>query len=131
MAWCFADEESPYAEAVLDSLEIAEAVAPSIWPLEVGNVLLVAERKKRLNQAASIRFLSLIKDLPILVEQDSLPRMLSEIIQLAREHKLSTYDASYLDLAMRLDLPLATLDESLKRAANKCMVPLYEPVNKK
>ena len=84
MAWCFSDEESPYAETVLESLEKSEAVAPSIWPLEMGNVLLVAERKKRLSQAAGIRFLSLIKELPILVEQDSLARMLSEIIQLER-----------------------------------------------
>ncbi len=127
MSWCFADEESRYAEAVLESLESAEAIVPSVWPLEVGNVLLVAERKKRLSPAAGIRFLSLLGELPIVVEQESPARMLAEIVQLAREHKLSTYDASYLDLAMRSGLPLASEDEALKRAAKKCKVQLYEP----
>lgn len=64
MSWCFADEESQYAEAVLESLESAEAVVPSVWPLEVGNVLLVAERKKRLSWAAGIRFLSGYETVP-------------------------------------------------------------------
>lgn len=128
MSWCFADEESQYAEAVLESLEFAEAVVPCVWPLEVGNVLLVAERKKRLSPAAGIRFLSLLDELPIVVEQEAPARMLAEIVQLARKHKLSTYDASYLDLAMRSDLPVASQDEALKRAAKKCKVPLYEPI---
>lgn len=127
MSWCFEDEGSNYAEAVLESLETREALVPAIWPLEVGNVLLVAERKKRLNHSSSVRFLGLLGGLPISVEQEPPDRMLKEILSLAREHKLSTYDASYLDLAMRLDLPLSTLNTSLLRAAGKCEVPVYEP----
>ena len=57
MAWCFEDETNPYADAVLDSLIDNAALAPSIWPLEVGNVLLVAERRKRMSQPDSMRFL--------------------------------------------------------------------------
>ena len=127
MSWCFEDEGNHYAEAVLESLETREALVPAIWPLEVGNVLLVAERKKRLNHSSSVRFLGLLGGLPISVEQEPPDRMLKEILSLAREHKLSTYDASYLDLAMRLDLPLSTLDTSLLKAAGKCEVPVYEP----
>jgi predicted nucleic acid-binding protein len=127
MSWCFEDEGNNYAEAVLESLETREALVPAIWPLEVGNVLLVAERKKRLNYSSSVRFLGLLGGLPISVEQEPPDRMLKEILSLAREHKLSTYDASYLDLAMRLDLPLSTLDTSLLKAAGKCEVPVYEP----
>lgn len=127
MSWCFEDEGNGYADAVLESLEFAEACVPTIWPLEVGNVLLVAERKKRLTQAEVVRFLALLDGLPITVEQESPERMLKEIVSLAREHGLSTYDASYLDLAMRLDLPLATQDTSLARAAKKCKVPAYDP----
>lgn len=127
ISWCFEDEGDSYAEAVLDSLESAEALVPAIWPLEVGNVLLVAERKKRLSQAAVVRFLALLGGLPITVEQESPDRMLKEIVSLAREHGLSTYDASYLDLAMRFDVALATLDASLVTAAKKCRVPTFEP----
>ena len=127
MSWCFEDEENSYAEDVLESLEFAQALVPAIWPLEVGNVLLVAERKKRLSQAAVVRFLVLLDGLPITVEQETRERMLKEIVSLAREHGLSTHDASYLDLAMRLDLPLATQDTSLAKAAKKCKVPAFEP----
>lgn len=127
MSWCFEDEENSYAEDVLESLEFAQALVPAIWPLEVGNVLLVAERKKRLSQAAVVRFLALLDGLPITVEQETRERMLKEIVSLAREHGLSTYDASCLDLATRLDLPLATQDTSLAKAAKKCKVPAFEP----
>jgi len=129
MSWCFEDEGNSYAEAVLESLEAGEAIVPAIWPLEAGNVLLVAERKKRLSQASVVRFLMLLGGLPISVEQETPERMLREIVSLAREHGLSTYDASYLDLAMRLDLPLATQDASLVKAAKKSKVPAYEPTS--
>ena len=122
MAWCFSDEESSYADEILNSLETLEALAPSIWPLELGNVLLVAERRKRLNKSDSIRFLSLINNLPIKVLQESPNRMTKEILALAREQQISTYDASYLDLAMRKGLPIATQDSGLKKAAGKCKV---------
>jgi len=69
MAWCFEDEISPYADFVLDSLKNMTAIVPSIWPLEVGNVLTVAERKKRLNEAASNKFIALLSELPIIVDQ--------------------------------------------------------------
>ena len=124
MAWCFQDQTNRFTEAVLDRLETSEAYAPAIWPLEVGNVLLVAERKNLLSKADVIRFLSLVHSLPIIVEQESPDRMLTEILGLARAHRLSTYDASYLDLAMRLGLPLATQDKALTMAAKKCRVPL-------
>jgi len=64
MSWCFEDEGDGYAESVLESLEVGEAFVPAIWPLEVGNVLLVAERKGRLGQASVVRFLSLLVALP-------------------------------------------------------------------
>lgn len=122
MAWCFADELEDYADQVLGKLESAEALVPSIWPLEVGNVLLVAERRKRLTEADSMRFLSLLSELPITVEQEAPDRMMKEIVALAREYSLSTYDASYLDLAMKRGLPIATQDKTLLKAARKSNV---------
>lgn len=122
MAWCFADAGGEYADRILDRLVSEEVLVPATWPLEVGNVLLVAEKRKRLTQADSIRFLALLGNLPITVEQETPDRMLKEILALAREYNLSTYDASYLDLAMRKGLPLATLDEALIKAAAKSKV---------
>lgn len=127
MAWCFEDEGNPYVDAVLNSMETVEAMVPAIWPLELGNALLVAERKKRLSEASVVRFLSLVGTLPILVEQEAPERMLKEILSLARDRGLSTYDASYLDLAMRLGLPIATRDDSLKKVAQKVRVPFFQP----
>ena len=127
MAWCFIDEESNYADTVLKSLESSQAVVPAIWPLEVGNVLLVAERRKRLSEADMVHFLALINDLPITVVQERPERMTKEILALARKHQLSTYDASYLDLAMRKGFPLATQDMALKRVAMECRVEIFCP----
>lgn len=127
MAWCFGDEDSAYADDVLDALEFREAIAPAIWPLETGNVLVVAERRKRLSESDTIRFLALINDLPIYVVQEPPERMTKEILALARERQISTYDASYLDLAMRKGLPIATQDSGLKKAAKACDVPIFKP----
>ncbi len=125
MSWCFKDEVSDYAETILDSLNGCSAVTPSIWPLEVGNVLLVAERRNRLTEADSSRFLALLAELPILVEQESPERMVKEIVALARAYNLSSYDASYLDLAMRKGLPLASLDKNLIQTAKKIKLPIF------
>lgn len=127
VAWCFEDEANPYSDTVLESLADGEAFVPGIWPLELGNVMLVAQRRQRLTEAAVIRFLELVRGLPLTVEHETPARVLGEILSLARDHGLSTYDASYLDLAMRLGLPIATLDASMKKAAKKCRVPTYKP----
>jgi len=85
---------------------------------------LVAERKKRLSEADSIRFIALLTELPIIIEQETPERMIKEIFALARKHELSNYNASYLDLAMRKGLPIATLDNNLIDAAKRSQVPI-------
>ena len=106
-------------------MEYCTAIVPSIWPLEIGNVLLIAERKKRLSRADSTRFITLLlSELPITMDQETPERMIKEIFALAREHKLSTYDASYLDLAMKKGIPIATLDNRLLTAAKQCNVSI-------
>jgi len=125
MAWCFEDEANAYADAVLDSLASVTALAPAIWPLEISNVLAVAERRKRIDKAGSIRFISLLMQLPVIVGPESPQRVFAEILALAREHDLSTYDASYLDLAMRYGVALATQDGRLQKAARQAGVQLY------
>ena len=127
MAWCFEDEASPYADAVHDSLKSVQAVTPTIWPLEVVNALIVGERRKRLDEARSSRFLALLNGFPITVDDATTSRAFSDIAHLARAHQLSAYDSAYLELTIRRGLPLACLDGKLKTAAAAAGVPLYTP----
>jgi len=122
MAWCFADEVTPATEAVLDLFGGDGAVVPAIWPLEIANVLLVAERRGRLSEAQASRFLDLLQQLPI--EVDEVPVDLAGVVATGRRHALSAYDASYLALAERTGAPLATLDRRLGEAAVRAGVPL-------
>ncbi|MBI4279159.1 MAG: type II toxin-antitoxin system VapC family toxin [Armatimonadetes bacterium] len=117
MSWCFSDEATPYADAVLDRLQTATAVVPAIWPLEVVNVLLAAERRKRLTEAQSRRFVELLAALPIEVEHPVVERIFTSVLALGREHGLSAYDAAYAELAARRGLALATRDERVRAAA--------------
>ena len=122
MAWCFEDEETEATDIVLDRLRDDDAAVPAIWPLEVANVLLVAERRDRLSEAQASRFLELLTQLPI--EVDEAPHDLAAIVAAGRRHELSSYDASYLVLAERLGAPLATLDRRLAKAAERAGVEL-------
>ncbi|OGD11700.1 MAG: DNA-binding protein [Candidatus Aminicenantes bacterium RBG_13_62_12] len=124
MAWCFKDQANAYADSVLERLADTVAYVPSVWPLEVVNVLLAAERKRSMSQANSVRFISLVSELPIIVENDNFEKTMKELLGLARAHDLSSYDASYLELAMRKGLPLATLDDKLRKAAAHASVPI-------
>ncbi len=124
MSWCFKDETNKYADAILHKLSEARAVVPSIWPLEVVNVLLVAERRKRLSEADSTRFITLLTQLPIIVEQERLENMMKELLTFARANNLSSYDASYLDLAMKRGYPIATSNNKLIQAARRIDVQI-------
>lgn len=129
MAWCFEDEASGYADAILARIEDGDDVAvPSLWPLEVANVLLVGERRGRLTQAETALFIRLLGGLPISVEEDTPRHAFGAILALGRAHALSSYDAAYLELAMRLGLPLATSDVRLITAAATVGVPILNAV---
>ena len=127
MAWCFDDEATPYTEGVQDQLADMRAVVPTIWPLEVANAALVGERRKRLDEARSTRFFSLLSGLPIIVDFGTSGKAFSDVVHLARAHNLSSYDAAYLELAIRWGLPLACLDGKLKAAATAVGVMLFSP----
>jgi predicted nucleic acid-binding protein len=128
MAWCFDDEATPYTDGVRDSLADMRAVVPSIWPLEVANATIVGERRKRLDEARSQRFIVLLEALPIIVDDETAKQAFSDISHLARAYQLSAYDASYLELAIRRGLPLACLDGKLRTAATASGVVLFNPV---
>lgn len=121
MRWLFGDgssEEIRYAEDILSRLEQEGITAwvPAVWPLEVGNVIARAEAKGMLPEARSAAFLGLLRDMAIEVDARSSAFALTDTLQLARRQGLSTYDASYLELALRLGLPLATNDAALRKA---------------
>jgi predicted nucleic acid-binding protein len=124
MAWCFEDESDIYADSILDLLAESEVLVPSIWPLEVANVLLVAEWRRRLTQADSLRFIELLRSLPIIVDEGTPEHALSETFFVGRQHGLSSYDAAYVELAMREGIALATQDRRLREASEKCGVKL-------
>jgi predicted nucleic acid-binding protein len=124
VAWCFEDEATPQTDALLDRLRDEGAAVPALWSLEVGNALLQAERRGRIPTARVTAFVDLLAGLPIEPEADTSRRALREVLALARAERLTTYDASYLELAGRRALPLATRDQALQRAAKRLGVPL-------
>jgi predicted nucleic acid-binding protein len=126
MSWCFKSEANKYGDAVLDTLSESTALVPPIWPLEVVNVLLVAERRNRLKQVDSVRFITLLSQLPIVVELERPERKMKDLLALGRANDLSSYDAAYLDLAMRNDCPIATLDKKLIEAAENVDVTILK-----
>lgn len=117
VAWCFEDEADPAADALLDSLKAGGAVVPALWPLEVANVLLQAERRGRITMATVDGRLAAFEALPITVDTTSWRSTSAAALALARLHGLTTYGAAYLELAMRRGLPLATKDKALRRAS--------------
>lgn len=124
MAWCFDDEATHYTDGVRDLLVDVRAAVPTIWPLEVANAAIVGERRNRLDETRCSRFFSLLNALPIVVDEETSPRAFRKIPQLCRAHRLSAYDAAYLELAIRRGLPLACLDGKLRAAAIAVGVPL-------
>ena len=126
LAWCFPDEASDYADGVLVALEDQTIIVPAIWPLEVANALLVGERRKRIRLPEVRRFVELLEGLDIAVHAQPASDTVSNILPLAREYDLSSYDAAYMDVAIREDIPLATLDVTLQKAARKSGIKIFD-----
>jgi predicted nucleic acid-binding protein len=119
LSWCFADEASPDTDLLLDHVRDYGALVPGLWFLEVGNVLLQAERRGRIAAADVAVRLDLISALPIMVDQNTVGRAWTEVLHLARVERLTLYDATYLELAARRGLPLYTRDNALAGAARR------------
>lgn len=117
MGWCFESEADGYTRAVLGALADSAAVVPALWPLEVANVLLVAERRRRITRGDVARFIDLLADLPLEVAAPVAVGDISPFMGLGRDHALSAYGAAYLHLALQEHLPLATRDHALRAAA--------------
>ena len=117
ISWVFPDEADTRTRRIRSKLKSCCARVPSIWHYEIANVLMISERRKRITEAEGVKIKSIFSVLPIVIDETTQDRLWGEITNLSRELSLSVYDAVYLELAMREDLPLATLDKKLKEAA--------------
>jgi predicted nucleic acid-binding protein len=117
LSWCFEDEQTPSVMALLDRVVETGAMAPLLWPLEALNGLLVAERRRRLTAAKRAELAGLLRALPITLDDDTAEKSWEDTVRLAERFTLSVYDATYLELAQRRRLPLASKDRALRSAA--------------
>ena len=120
--WAFADEDHPVADMAFSSLQTEEAVVPALWWFEVRNILIVNERRERINERETDIFLRALAQFRIRIDRE--PEQ-AGVLRMARAQGLSVYDAAYLELAYREKLPLATLDRRLGEAARLMGVPLF------
>ena len=119
--WFMPDEEHPIAQHAFQRLAEDRALMPSLWWFEMRNLLIVNERRNRIVPAQTRETLALIDEMPIAFDRE--PQS-DQLLRLARDHRLTIYDAAYLELALRKNLPLATLDQPLTRAAQQENVEL-------
>lgn len=124
MAWLFHDEATPRTADLLNRLTNETALVPAWWFIEITNVLAFAERKARITPAQSDAFIADLDKLGIERDDAAPDRAFTHLLALCRMHKLTSYDAIYLDLAVRRNLPLATLDDDLRKTAKKLGVSL-------
>jgi predicted nucleic acid-binding protein len=118
MSWCFEDECTEATDALLRRVVEFGAVAPALWPLEVLNVLIQAERRQRIDAVTRERLVGFLRDLPVEIDDETVQQAWAASAGLAARFRLTVYDAAYLELAQRQRLPLATLDRELRTAAN-------------
>jgi predicted nucleic acid-binding protein len=126
LAWCFPDETSEHADSVLVALAGCTILVPAVWSIELSNAILAGERKKRLNQHEIESFTTLLESLSIVQDAQPMIDSIRSVLPLARAHGLTAYDAAYLELSIRHNAPLATLDGNLRKAAKKWGIRLFE-----
>jgi predicted nucleic acid-binding protein len=124
LAAVFPETNSEAAEAILARIVDGGALVPALWRLEVGNALLIAERRGTIAAGDHNTLLVRLGALPITVDLETSARAWDEIIDLAQRHRLTLYDAAYLELSVRRSLPLATFDAALRRASAAANVEL-------
>lgn len=124
VAWLFHDEATPKTAVLLNRLATESALVPAWWFMEITNVLALAERKGRITPMQSDAFIADLSKLGIVRDDEAPDRAFTHILALCRTYRLTCYDAIYLDLAIRRSLPLATLDDDLRKTAKKLGIAL-------
>jgi predicted nucleic acid-binding protein len=124
MTWAFRDEMTEATTALAQRLTTEVMLVPGVWFLEIANVLALAERKGRFTLQQTQDFVVDLAKLQTEVDSRCMEYPFDQLLPLCRTHQLTSYDAAYLELALRRKLPLATLDEALRKAAKKTGVKL-------
>lgn len=124
MRWCFQNAAHPYADGILQQVATGAALVPVLWRYEVSAVLAKSQKDRILTELRVNEFLATLNKLNIAVDPDSSEHILTDVHRLAVAYRLTSYDASYLELALRKDLPLATLDDELIAASKASGVAL-------
>ena len=119
LSWCFKNEATAVGDRVLELLANEAASVPAIWHLEIANVLALSERRGRITPARSTEFIALLETLVIVIDEETPSRALGRVLDIARAERLTAYDAAYLELAMRLGVPLASKDGDMCDAAER------------
>ena len=126
-AWFLADEVTLETEAALEATAVFELWVPALWTLELGNLLLGAQRRKRISQTKRVELAMLADSLRLKIDREFVA--IAKLDGLAATYGLTTYDAAYLELAIRRELPLATFDQALLKAMKQCSVDLARFTN--
>jgi predicted nucleic acid-binding protein len=119
VAWVFEDESTAATDEILRRVRDEGAIAPSLWRLEVANALQIAIRRRRCDESYADRSLEDLAELPVVRDEKTDEHAWGATKRLARQYGLSLYDAAYLELALRLQKPLASCDAALVRAAKQ------------
>jgi predicted nucleic acid-binding protein len=128
LSWFFDDEFSPYSESIAEIMPRSQAVVPIVWPLEMANGFLTAFRRGRLAETKAPALIGAIDRLGVTIDRGIAPEFLTQAtLAVGLAHRVSVYEASYLELAMRRGLSLATQDERLMRAADAAGIDIMQP----
>jgi predicted nucleic acid-binding protein len=126
IAWVHPAQATPETDAMLDRLAAGDSlVVPALWPLEVANALTVLRRRRKLTPDEARSAIEIIRELPLVIDYEAATMAFTRLVDLASENELTVYDATYIELATRRQLPLASNDEQMKRAAIRLGVDLW------
>lgn len=119
LSWVYTDEHSAASDALLAQVADKGAVVPALWRLEIANALQVGIKRKRIDNAYRDSTIQKFLRLPIEIDADTNDFAWTTTLKLAETHQITVYDASYLELALRRGLPLATRDDQLAASASR------------
>jgi predicted nucleic acid-binding protein len=128
VAWVRPSQASQYTDSALNTFSLgAKVYAPSLWGVEVANALLVLLRRGKLIEIERVAALQKLSKLPVDLDHEAANNAFTRLSEIAKQYGLSAYDAMYLDLSLRLRLPLACKDGPLRNAATRAGISLWEP----
>jgi len=127
IAWIHPAQATPETDSMLDRLAAGDTlVVPALWPLEVANAITVLRRRRKLTVNEAQVAIQIIRELPTAIDHEGATVAFTRLVDLASEHELTVYDATYIELAIRMRLPLASNDARMKEAAIRSGVELFQ-----